>query len=106
MLNDLEKSLLYETYVDWEPINVLYKGKKEKGISFASLAEALVNLFNAGYIECKIEYIEPVYRLTKEELLGHYGGDLTDEEIKIYPKVVSHTFKSTRKATSSQISFL
>ena len=101
MLTRLEHSLLSTTIYDWEPLHILYKEtlREFKDVTFTSVIEVLVKLFNSGYIVCTIEQdlIEPVTELDKEKLLKHYGGGLSEKEMNIYPDVVEYYFKATTK---------
>ena len=99
MLSKVEFSIIVETLLRWEPVHVLYKERKEYGVTFNSLIEALVNLLDLSYVECYAEedIDRPVAHLTKDELLEHYGGDLSEEEVDKYPNNVEYYFKATQK---------
>jgi len=106
LLSSLEHSILGIALIHWEPVHVLYKDALSEfdGVTFASVIEALVRLFNKGYVECQIleDSDKPVYKLSKKELLEHYGGDLSEDEINIYPKVAVHEFRATPKGKEEE----
>jgi hypothetical protein len=106
LLSSLEHSILGTTLTGWEPVHALYKDalNEFEDVTFDSVIEALVKLFNKGYVECQIlENIDkPVYKLDKKELLKHYGGDLSEDEINIYPKVAVHEFRATPKGEEEE----
>jgi hypothetical protein len=95
-LSSLEHSILGTTLIEWEPVHVLYKDAlgEFEDVTFDSAVEALVKLFNKGYIECQISD-RRVHQLAVKELLEHYGSDLSKDEINLYPKVAVHEFKAT-----------
>ena len=97
MITRLEHFLLGTATMGWEPVHVMYKENRGEGYTFVSVIEALVNLFNLGYVECRVENhsYTPVESLTKEGLLEHYGSDLSEKEINIYPNVPVHEFRAT-----------
>ena len=107
MLSELEHSILGtvtlgpETMAEWEGIHVIYDLARDKfpGVKFSDVVEALVKLINIGYVECRLEeYVsKPIYKITIEEILDHYGGQLSEEDIKVYPKESVYAFRATKK---------
>ena len=98
MLTRLEHCLLSRTIDDIEPLHILYKDARRdfKELTFTSFIEALVKLYNLGYVEAIIENIgKPEKEMSKDDLLEHYHGDLTEKEINIYPDVTEYYFKAT-----------
>ena len=110
LLSSLEHSVLGSTIMDWEPIHVLYKDviHEFEKVKFITLVEALVKLLYLGYVECRLleDTTVPVYELTKEQLLEHYGGDLSEDEMDIYPRVAVHEFRATQKGREEEASDL
>lgn len=105
MLNKLEHFLLSSTMNDSEPLHILYKDslRKFQVIKFDSFIEALAKLFNLGYVEATIEEMgEPEKELTKDILLEHYRGGLSEKEINIYPDVTEYYFKATQKGREEE----
>jgi hypothetical protein len=76
LISSLEHSILGTLLNDEsEPLHILYKDalSEFQNVNFASFIEALVNLFNLGYVETRIEDIgEPIKKLTKDGLISHY----------------------------------
>jgi hypothetical protein len=98
LLSSLEHSILGTTLNGWEPVNALYQDalNEFEDVTFRSVIEALAKLFNKGYVESQISN-RSVHKLTTKELLEYYGGDLSEDEIDIYPRVVVHEFRATPK---------
>jgi hypothetical protein len=102
-LSSLEHSILGTTLIEWEPVHVLYKDalNEFEGVTFNSVIEALVKLFSRGYVECQISDSR-VHKLAVKELLEHYGGGLSKDEINLYPKVAVHEFKATARGKKEE----
>ncbi len=58
-----------------------------------------------GYIECRLEenVSKPVSALSKAEILGHYGGDLTEQDINSYPRKTVYSFRATAKGREESV---
>jgi len=107
MLSELEHSILGtvtlgpETMAEWEGIQIIYKLARYSfpGVKFADVVEALVKLLDMSYVECQLEeyFSKPIFKITKDEILNHYGGDLTEEDINVYPKEAVYAFRATKK---------
>ncbi len=113
MLSKLEHFVLgmtalgSEVAAAWEDIHIIYDLARKRlnpDIKFDEVVEALVKLFDMGYTECRLEETIPrqIYHMTTAELLEHYGGRLTEEEINIYPKVIVHAFRATKKGREEE----
>ena len=102
MLSELEHSILGTTTLGsereaaWEGIHVIFDLARDEfpGVTFSEVVEALVKLLNLGYLDCQLEedVTKPVYRISKQEILDQYGGQLTEEDIKVYPKEPVYSF--------------
>ena len=67
------------------------------------ISEQRSRLFDLGYVEAKIEGIgEKETELTKEGLIAHYGGGLSEREIDIYPDVADYYFKATPEVAEEE----
>lgn len=107
MLSKLEYSILGtvtlgpDAMAEWEGIHVIYDLARDEfpGVKFSEVVEALVKLLDMGYVECQLEeyFSKPIFKITKEEILDHYGGELTEEDINIYPKEAVYSFRATKK---------
>ena len=106
MLNKLLHLTLGTTTNGWEPIHARYEDalRNFADVTFDCFVESLVNLFNMGYVDCYVEEDtdRPINKLTKDELLGHYGGNLSEDEIMSYPNNPVHYFKATQKGIEEE----
>ena len=107
MLSELEHDVLGtvtlgpEAMAEWEGIHIIYRLARYvfPEVKFSDVVEALVKLLNMNYVECQLEeYIsKPITQVTKEDILDLYGGYLTEEDIKIYPREPVYAFRATAK---------
>jgi len=99
MLSKLEYWLLRITLYEWVPIYALYRSLRCEDVTFDSVIEALVTLFNLGYLDCIMEWDENdrVTELSKDELLEYYGGGLSKQEVRTCPYIPTHFFRATPK---------